>query len=138
VSKLADAVLQNPSIQVLSTTLVLDLYMEKGRCGGVFYLDQEQEISCLSSPVVVLATGGGAQVFSQNTNPPSSTGDGVAIAWRAGAVIRDMEFVQFHPTALALPKAPRFLISEAVRGEGAHLIDHQGDRFAFNYIQRAN
>jgi L-aspartate oxidase len=80
-----------------------------------------------------LATGGGAQVFSQNTNPPSSTGDGVAIAWRAGAVIRDMEFVQFHPTALALPKAPRFLISEAVRGEGAHLIDHQGDRFAFSY-----
>jgi L-aspartate oxidase len=125
--------LQNPSIQVLSKTLVLDLYMQKGRCGGVFYLEPNQEIGCLISPVVVLATGGGAQVFSQNTNPPSSTGDGVAIAWRAGAVIRDMEFVQFHPTALALPNAPRFLISEAVRGEGAHLIDHQGDRFLFNY-----
>jgi L-aspartate oxidase len=133
VSKLAAAVLQNPSIQVLSQTLVLDLYMQQGRCGGVFYLEENQEIGCLISPVVVLATGGGAQVFSQNTNPPSSTGDGVAIAWRAGALIRDMEFVQFHPTALALPNAPRFLISEAVRGEGAHLIDHQGDRFAFNY-----
>ena len=133
VSKLAEAVLQNPSIKVLSKTLVLDLYMEDGRCGGVFYLEPNQEIGCLVSPVVVLATGGGAQVFSQNTNPPSSTGDGVAIAWRAGAVIRDMEFVQFHPTALALPDAPRFLISEAVRGEGAHLIDHQGDRFVFNY-----
>jgi L-aspartate oxidase len=133
VSKLAAAVLQNPNIQVLSKTLILDLYMEKGRCGGVFYLEPNQEIGCLISPVVVLATGGGAQVFAQNTNPPSSTGDGVAIAWRAGAVIRDMEFVQFHPTALALPNAPRFLISEAVRGEGAHLIDHQGDRFVFNY-----
>ena len=133
VSNLASAVLQNPSIQVLSKTLVLDLYMQKGRCGGVFYLEPNQEIGCLISPVVVLATGGGAQVFAQNTNPPSSTGDGVAIAWRAGAVIRDMEFVQFHPTALALPNAPRFLISEAVRGEGAHLIDHQGDRFLFNY-----
>ncbi|ELS32469.1 MULTISPECIES: L-aspartate oxidase [Pseudanabaena] len=133
VSKLAAAVLQNPQIQVLSQTLVLDLHMDKGRCGGVFYLDRDQEIGCLVSPIVVLAAGGGAQVFSQNTNPPSSTGDGVAIAWRAGAVIRDMEFVQFHPTALALPDAPRFLISEAVRGEGAHLIDRQGDRFAFNY-----
>ncbi|MBD2188408.1 L-aspartate oxidase [Pseudanabaena mucicola] len=132
VSKLAAAVLQSPNIQVLSQTLVLDLYMQDGRCGGVFYLN-EQEISCLIAPVVVLATGGGAQVFSQNTNPPSSTGDGVAIAWRAGAIIRDMEFVQFHPTALALPNAPRFLISEAVRGEGAHLIDHRGERFAFQY-----
>ena len=137
VSKLAIAVLQHPNIQVLSTTLVLDLYIDRGRCGGVFYLDQnldqQQEVSCLVSPVVVLATGGGAQVFSQTTNPPSSTGDGVAMGWRAGAMVRDLEFVQFHPTALALPNAPRFLISEAVRGEGAYLIDHQGDRFAFNY-----
>ncbi len=133
VSKLAAAVLDHPSIHVLSTTLVLDLYLDQGRCGGVFYLDQNQEISCLTAPIVVLATGGGAQVFAQTTNPPSSTGDGVAIAWRAGAAIRDLEFVQFHPTALALPNAPRFLISEAVRGEGAYLIDHKGDRFTFNY-----
>jgi L-aspartate oxidase len=133
VSKLAAAVLQHPNIHVLSQTLVLDLYIERGRCGGVYYLDQDQEISCLISPVVVLATGGGAQIFSQTTNPPSSTGDGVAIAWRAGAIIRDLEFVQFHPTALAIANAPRFLISEAVRGEGAHLIDQKGDRFAFNY-----
>jgi L-aspartate oxidase len=133
VSKLAAAVIQNPQIQVMSQTLVLDLYIADERCQGVFYLEPNQEVGCLVSPVVVLATGGGAQVFSQNTNPPSSTGDGVAIAWRAGAVIRDLEFVQFHPTALALPNAPRFLISEAVRGEGACLIDHRGDRFAFEY-----
>ncbi|MEI6064304.1 MAG: L-aspartate oxidase [Pseudanabaena sp. ELA748] len=133
VSKLADAVLQSDQIQVLSQTLVLDLCMEQGRCQGVFYLDRQQEIGCFVSPVVVLATGGGAQVFSQNTNPHSSTGDGVAIAWRAGAIVRDLEFVQFHPTALAVANAPRFLISEAVRGEGAYLIDHQGDRFVFQY-----
>ena len=134
VSKLAAAVLQNPQIHVLVNTLVLDLHLDHGNCAGIFCASpDESEINCLLAPIVVLATGGGAQVFSQNTNPLSSTGDGVAIAWRAGATIRDLEFVQFHPTALALPNAPRFLISEAVRGEGAHLIDHRGDRFAFQY-----
>ena len=87
----------------------------------------------IQSSAVILATGGGGQVFSQTTNPAVSTGDGVAIAWRAGAVIRDPEFVQFHPTALTVPGAPRFLISEAVRGEGAHLVDRTGNRFAFEY-----
>jgi L-aspartate oxidase len=82
---------------------------------------------------VVLATGGGGQVFAQTTNPEVSTGDGVAIAWRAGAILQDLEFVQFHPTALTKPGAPRFLISEAVRGEGAHLVDAQGHRFTFDY-----
>ncbi|MDA0865910.1 MAG: FAD-binding protein, partial [Cyanobacteria bacterium] len=79
----------------------------------------------------VLATGGGGQVFAQTTNPIASTGDGVACAWRAGAILRDLEFFQFHPTALQLPEAPRFLISEAVRGEGAHLVDQHQHRFAF-------
>jgi L-aspartate oxidase len=82
---------------------------------------------------VVLATGGGGQVFAQTTNPALSTGDGVAMAWRAGAQLRDLEFFQFHPTALTKPGAPRFLISEAVRGEGAHLVDDRGDRFTFEY-----
>ncbi len=141
VSKLAARVLQKSNIHVLEETLVLDLCIDLGMelegevkvCRGVYCLSQNQQLSCLRSSVVVVATGGGAQVFSQNTNPVSSTGDGVAIAWRAGAVIRDMEFIQFHPTALAIPNAPRFLISEAVRGEGAYLIDGRGDRFAFKY-----
>ncbi len=140
VSTLAKRVVDRPNIQVLEGVLVLDLLLEKtptgDLCVGVSCIDFKQDpdkVFGLLAPVTVLATGGGAQVFSQNTNPPASTGDGVAIAWRAGAKVRDLEFVQFHPTALAIEGAPRFLISEAVRGEGAHLIDHNGDRFAFEY-----
>jgi len=140
VSTLARQVVERTNIQILEGVLVLDLLMEKDaegdRCVGVSCIDLNQEshqVMALLAPITVLATGGGAQVFSQNTNPPASTGDGVAIAWRAGAAVRDLEFVQFHPTALAIAGAPRFLISEAVRGEGAHLIDHSGDRFAFEY-----
>ncbi|MCY7391204.1 MAG: FAD-binding protein, partial [Leptolyngbyaceae cyanobacterium CAN_BIN12] len=91
------------------------------------------QIGWIRAGAVILATGGGGQVFAQTTNPELSTGDGVAIAHRAGATLRDLEFVQFHPTALTKPGAPRFLISEAVRGEGAHLVDDQGRRFAFDY-----
>lgn len=138
VSTLASQVLAQPNIRVFDSTLALELYLEQGRCAGVFCvgLGPNSRVECLLAPVVVLATGGGAQVFAQTTNPPSSTGDGVAIAWRAGAAIRDMEFVQFHPTALAVEGAPRFLISEAVRGEGAYLVDRSGKRFVFDYDPR--
>ena len=142
VSTLAKQVVERANIQILEGILVLDLLVEKDaegdRCVGVSCIDlnqESQDVMALLAPITVLATGGGAQVFSQNTNPPASTGDGVAIAWRAGAAVRDLEFVQFHPTALAIAGAPRFLISEAVRGEGAHLIDHSGNRFAFEYHQ---
>ena len=77
----------------------------------------------------LLATGGAGQVFRETTNPPVATGDGAAMALRAGAALLDMEFVQFHPTALAVPGAPRFLVSEAVRGEGARLLNGSGERF---------
>ncbi len=140
VSTLARQVVERANIQILEGVLVLDLLVEKDaegdRCVGVTCIDLNREfhqVTSLFAPITILATGGGAQVFSQNTNPPASTGDGVAIAWRAGAAVRDLEFVQFHPTALAIAGAPRFLISEAVRGEGAHLIDHSGNRFAFEY-----
>ncbi|NJO44095.1 MAG: L-aspartate oxidase, partial [Cyanobacteria bacterium RU_5_0] len=125
-------VLDRPNIQVFPQTFVLDLWMEGDRCQGVSLVYQG-EIVWLQAGAIVLATGGGGQVFAQTTNPALSTGDGVALAWRVGAQLRDLEFVQFHPTALTKPNAPRFLISEAVRGEGAHLVDDRGYRFAFNY-----
>ncbi|MDG2990361.1 L-aspartate oxidase [Candidatus Synechococcus calcipolaris G9] len=132
VTTLLEQVRACPRITLIPNALVLDLWLGDGGCRGVCLLHQ-QKISWITASLTVLATGGGGQVFSQTTNPSISTGDGVAIAWRAGAQVRDLEFFQFHPTALTLPKAPRFLISEAVRGEGAHLIDHRGYRFAFDY-----
>ena len=134
VNTLTTRVLERPNIRVLSQALVLSLWQlpETGRVQGVSLL-YDGKIIWLKASAVILATGGGGQVFAQTTNPSVSTGDGVAIAYRAGAILRDLEFFQFHPTALTKPGAPHFLISEAVRGEGAHLVDEQGHRFAFNY-----
>lgn len=131
---LAAQVLRRQNIQIIQQALALSLWIEPetGRTQGIslFY---QGKITWVKASAVVLATGGGGQVFAQTTNPAVSTGDGVAIAYRAGAILRDLEFVQFHPTALTKPGADRFLISEAVRGEGAHLVDNEGRRFAFDY-----
>jgi L-aspartate oxidase len=120
------------NILLLGPAFALDLWLEDGKCQGISLVYQ-QKISWLRSAVVILATGGGGQVYAQTTNPAVSTGDGVAMIDRAGGQLTDLEFFQFHPTALKVPGAPRFLISEAVRGEGAHLIDAAGDRFCFHY-----
>jgi L-aspartate oxidase len=82
-----------------------------------------------TSRATLIASGGAGQVYRETTNPPVATGDGFALGYRAGALLSDMEFVQFHPTALKLPNLPPFLISEAIRGEGAHLINSVGERF---------
>jgi L-aspartate oxidase len=134
VTTLVEQVLQRSNIQILAPALVLDLWLDESgkRCQGVC-LAYGDRIYWQAAGDVILATGGGGQVFAQTTNPVVSTGDGVAIAHRAGALLRDLEFVQFHPTALYQAGAPRFLISEAVRGEGAHLIDRSGRRFTFDY-----
>ena len=132
VTTLKAQVLSQSNIQVFSQAFALDLWMEENQCRGVSLL-QNGEVQWLEAGAVILATGGGGQVFAQTTNPDLSTGDGVAMAWRVGAQLRDLEFFQFHPTALTKPGAPRFLISEAVRGEGAHLVDDRGHRFAFDY-----
>ncbi|NEQ37375.1 MAG: L-aspartate oxidase [Okeania sp. SIO3I5] len=134
IDTLVAKVQERSNIQVISQAIALNLWLTplKDRVQGISLL-HESKIQWLKSSVVVLATGGGGQIFAQTTNPEVSTGDGVAIAWRAGAVLRDLEFFQFHPTALTKTGAPRFLISEAVRGEGAHLIDEEGKRFAFEY-----
>lgn len=134
VGTLTARVLQRQNIIVLPEAFALSLWMDATgeRCRGISLVYRGQ-ISWVRASAVVLATGGGGQVFARTTNPALSTGDGVAIAARAGAILRDLEFVQFHPTALNKPGAPHFLISEAVRGEGAHLVDARGRRFAFDY-----
>lgn len=134
ITTLTKQVLQRKNIQVIPQALALSLWLhpQTGRCQGISLIYQSQ-LGWIRAGAVVLATGGGGQVFAQTTNPALSTGDGVAIAWRAGALLRDLEFVQFHPTALTKKGADRFLISEAVRGEGAHLVDSHGRRFAFDY-----
>ncbi len=134
VSILRQQVLNSKHIQVYEQAYALNLWIDhnQNECKGICLL-HNQQINWLSSQGVIVATGGGGQVFAHTTNPQVSTGDGVALAWRSGVIVRDLEFVQFHPTALNVPNAPRFLISEAVRGEGAHLIDKEGKRFAFDY-----
>ncbi len=134
VSTLTEEVLARPNIEFFSqaVALSLDCDPETGHCQGLSLLYQNR-IEWFSTKAVLLATGGGGQVFAQTTNPAVSTGDGVSLAWRAGAKLRDLEFFQFHPTALTKIGAPHFLISEAVRGEGAFLRDRLGERFVFNY-----
>ncbi|MBM5801497.1 MAG: L-aspartate oxidase [Cyanobacteria bacterium K_DeepCast_35m_m2_023] len=114
-----------PNVLQCKGVVALDLWLDGDRCVGLQVID-EQRISWLSSRAVVLASGGGGHLFAHTTNPNQASGDGVAMAYQAGATLRDLEFVQFHPTALMLPQAPHFLISEAVRGEGARLHDAAG------------
>jgi L-aspartate oxidase len=110
-----------------------DLLLHDGRVAGVRVLDQSGQSHEVHASAVLLATGGLGQVYSDTTNPAVATGDGVAMAYRAGAEISDMEFVQFHPTALFLKNAPRFLLSEALRGEGAYLRNFELTRFMPRY-----
>ncbi|MEM8955119.1 MAG: L-aspartate oxidase [Verrucomicrobiota bacterium] len=134
----------SPNIEILEhhyavnliTTGKLGLAAED-RCIGLYVLNQETgEVLTMRSDRVVLATGGCGKVYLYTTNPDVATGDGVAMAWRAGAVISNMEFIQFHPTCLYQPEAKSFLISEAVRGEGGILIDAKGREFMDEYDRR--
>jgi L-aspartate oxidase len=109
------------------------LVIEDGACRGVRMLAASGEIVTTRARAVLLATGGAGHVFRETTNPSIATGDGISMAWRAGARVSDLEFVQFHPTVLAVPGAARFLLSEALRGEGAHLVNADGERFMGRY-----
>jgi len=99
-------------------------------------MDVHGELRVVWGSAVVLATGGAARLFRESTNPSVTTGDGIAMAYRAGASLRDMEFMQFHPTVLYVPGAPRKLVSEAARGEGAFVVDARGERFLGAYDSR--
>ena len=129
VRSLLDRTQRTPAIRVSSFSCSIDLVMGDGRVTGCRFLDEDGNATEVLARATLLATGGAGQVFAETTNPPVATGDGVAMAWRAGAALHDMEFTQFHPTALAVEGAPRFLVSEAVRGEGAYLRNARGDRF---------
>jgi L-aspartate oxidase len=114
----------------------LDLLVEHGRCAGVVARDAAGRPQAIRAANVLLATGGAGQLFAVTTNPAESTGDGIAIALRAGAAAADLEFVQFHPTALHHPLMPRPLLSEALRGHGALLRDAKGERFVDELLPR--
>ena len=129
VRALLDRAHRSPGIQVRSYACSTDLVVADGRVLGCRFVDGTGKATTILARATLLATGGAGQVFAETTNPPVATGDGVAMAMRAGATLLDMEFVQFHPTALAIPGAPRFLVSEAVRGEGAYLRNASGERF---------
>ena len=119
-----------PGIKLFEHHTLIELIVEKGRCCGVWIWDGEaKHLEAYYAEAVVLATGGAAALYRPTTNPPTALGDGLSIAYQAGAVVRDMEFIQFHPTALHLKGAPSYLISEAVRGEGAYLLNPDGERF---------
>ena len=125
VEALEREVLLRPRLEQRKGVVAWQLWLEQGRCVGLAVLE-ENRLHWLTARAVVLATGGGGHLFAHTTNPSLASGDGVVMAWQAGAKLRDLEFVQFHPTALMLPGAPHFLISEAVRGEGARLVEDSG------------
>jgi L-aspartate oxidase len=126
-----------PNISVCEFAYTTDLIVEDGRVCGITLLANDGSLHHVHASAVVLATGGLGQVYANTTNPGVATGDGVAMAYRAGAEISDMEFVQFHPTALYLKGAPRFLLSEALRGEGAVLRNGELMRFMPKYHEMA-
>lgn len=134
----------DPNITLSENWLAIDVVTTgwiglpgENRCVGCYFLDKASgEILAVRAPVTVLATGGLGKVYLYTSNPDVATGDGVAMAWRAGVPVRDMELVQFHPTCLYHPDAKSFLISEAVRGEGARLIDRRGHEFVYEFDER--
>jgi len=129
------AVENNPSITKFENTDVVRFIADNKRCFGALALDQNFKPSLILSKSTILATGGASALFKRTTNPKGSVGEGIALSYHAGAEIVDMEFVQFHPTAFYSEQGESFLISEALRGEGAHLLNSKGTRFMTEYSE---
>ncbi|WP_338553853.1 L-aspartate oxidase [Paenibacillus sp. KS-LC4] len=133
VRALSEKALSKPGIEVWDDHFVIDLVTNDGECVGAVVQKPDGSRLLVRGKATVLCSGGAGQLYRYTTNPEVATGDGIAMAYRAGAFIQDVEFVQFHPTSLCYPGAPRFLISEAVRGEGAVLRNTRGERFMERY-----
>jgi L-aspartate oxidase len=117
------------NIEVWPETFTIDLVTHEGVCRGALVWHPGRGKTMIWARRTILATGGAGQIYRESTNPSGASGDGIALAWRAGAAVRDMEFMQFHPTVLYIAGGSRSLITEAVRGAGAHLVDRDGRRF---------
>lgn len=126
-----------PNVDIWEDAFTIDLLTYEGRCRGAIISQSQQPPVIVWAKETILCTGGAGQVYRESTNPLVATGDGSALAYRAGVQLADMEFIQFHPTVLYIAGSSRSLITEAVRGEGAHLVDSNGHRFMPNYDERA-
>ena len=133
--------LEHPNIEVLENRVAIDLIVnqERSACVGVYVLNRANDtVEALQAPAVILATGGASKVYLYTSNPDTATGDGIAMAWRAGCRVANMEFNQFHPTCLYHPHAKSFLISEAMRGEGGILRLPSGEAFMSRFHESAD
>lgn len=127
----------NSNIRILENFYTIDILTDDNKCLGIIGYERNRGPQIIWSANTILATGGAGRLYRETTNPETATGDGIAMAYRAGAVLRDLEFVQFHPTTLYIAGATRALISETVRGEGAILLDNKGRRFMKDYHEAA-
>ncbi len=138
---LTEVVLERENIEIIEESFMMELILEKSEqlraAGALVWCNELKKYKIFESPVIVMASGGCGQIYAHTSNPEVTTGDGVAAAYRAGADIEDMEFVQFHPTLFYNPGQPPFLISETVRGEGGILLNSDGHRFMPEYHELA-
>lgn len=126
------------NIDLLPGRIAVDLVVQNGRCHGIYALDEARDsVDLFEADSVILASGGASKVYLYTSNPDGASGDGIAMAWRAGCRVANLEFNQFHPTCLYHPQAKSFLITEALRGEGAHLVLPSGERFMPRFDERA-
>jgi L-aspartate oxidase len=131
---LINAVQKHKNVNIFERTFAIDIITEDKKCCGLLVFNEDSgKYKFFASDIVICASGGFGQLYQYTTNPPVATGDGAAIAHRAGCELMDLEFIQFHPTVLYHPENKSFLISEAVRGEGAYLVDSSGRRFMQDY-----